>query len=388
MPRLALTDLSIRALKFIGERRDYWDTKTPSFGVRVGKNRKTFVAKVDNQRITIGEYPHWTLAKARDQAFGFKSTKADRAKQSSITVQAAFDQFEIVHIPTLKARTQKEMKRVLNRHLLPSLRHKKLAHVTHHDITSITDPLVGTPSEAWHAFKDIRTFFKWCVPRYIPHSPVEGLKSPTKYIARKRVLTDKESRAVWLAAAEIGYPFGTALQLCILWGCRWGEVISCRRAFADATKRAITLPVTKNKAEHHFPFGDMTAEILESIPRFNSTDLLFPGRDMETPWNGAGKAKWEFDQGCKIAHWQILDLRRTFGTKLAELGVLPHIVERLLNHKLGSISNRSEGVVTAIAEVYNRATYLPEMRDAVRTWEAHITSLLTSAKRSLPARAA
>jgi hypothetical protein len=34
-----------------------------------------------------------------------------------------------------------------------------------------------------------------------------------------------------------------------------------------------------------------------------------------------------------------LDCRRTFGTKLAELKVPPHIVERLLNHKLGTLSN-------------------------------------------------
>ena len=84
---------------------------------------------------------------------------------------------------------------------------------------------------------------------------------------------------------------------------------------------------------------------------------------------------------CAFAR-RILDLRRTFGTKLAELGVLPHIVERLLNHKLGTLSNRSEGVVTAVAEVYNRATYMPEMRDAVRTWEARLSSLENSAQQA------
>ena len=91
--------------------------------------------------------------------------------------------------------------------------------------------------------------------------------------------------------------------------------------------------------------------------------------------------------GC--AHWTLHDLRRTFGTKLAELRVPPHVVERLLNHKLGSIANQTGGVVSAIAEVYNRHAYLPEMREAIEKWEVYLTSLLANdARRSEPARVA
>jgi hypothetical protein len=96
---------------------------------------------------------------------------------------------------------------------------------------------------------------------------------------------------------------------------------------------------------------------------------------MATPWNGAGKAKWEFKELCDIAPWQILDLRRTFATKLAEQKVPPHIIERLLNHKLGTL--KTQGVITAVAEVYNRALYLDEMRHAIeRKWEPFLQKLL------------
>jgi hypothetical protein len=61
---------------------------------------------------------------------------------------------------------------------------------------------------------------------------------------------------------------------------------------------------------------------------------------------------------------------------MAELGVLPHIVERLLNHKLGSISNKTDSIVSAVADIYNRALYLPEMREAVARYEAHLTKIL------------
>ena len=77
---------------------------------------------------------------------------------------------------------------------------------------------------------------------------------------------------------------------------------------------------------------------------------------------------------CRIAPWQLLDLRRTFATKLAEMKVPPHIVERLLNHKLGTL--QSAGVITAVADVYNRALYMDEMREAVEQWERCLLALL------------
>ena len=55
---------------------------------------------------------------------------------------------------------------------------------------------------------------------------------------------------------------------------------------------------------------------------------------------------------------------------------MPHVIERLLNHKLGSISNKTDSVVSAVAEIYNQATYLPEMREAVEKWEANLVALL------------
>ena len=64
--------------------------------------------------------------------------------------------------------------------------------------------------------------------------------------------------------------------------------------------------------------------------------------------------------------WQLLRLRRTFATKLAEMKVPPHIIERLLNHKLGTL--QMQGVITAVADVYNRALYMDEMREAIEKW--------------------
>jgi hypothetical protein len=68
MPRLHLTDVAVRALKAPASGQvDYWDATTRAFGVRVSQaGAKTFVAKVHNQRVTIGRRTQWCCAPSRD----------------------------------------------------------------------------------------------------------------------------------------------------------------------------------------------------------------------------------------------------------------------------------------------------------------------------------
>jgi hypothetical protein len=54
-------------------------------------------------------------------------------------------------------------------------------------------------------------------------------------------------------------------------------------------------------------------------------------------------------------------------TRMADLGVLPHIVEAVLNHA---------GHRGGVAGVYNRASYEREMRSALAVWTDHIDSLI------------
>ena len=113
-------------------------------------------------------------------------------------------------------------------------------------------------------------------------------------------------------------------------------------------------------------------------------DLYFPpyrthvrGKPTTT-YAGWSKDKKAFDKRCGVSRWTLHDLRRTFATKLAELGVLPHILEKLLNHRLGTI--KTDSVLTDVAEVYNLAKYLSEMRQAIQVWENKLTALLRLSK--------
>jgi integrase len=72
--------------------------------------------------------------------------------------------------------------------------------------------------------------------------------------------------------------------------------------------------------------------------------------------------------GEDIPHWQVRDLRRTATTLMAELGVAPHIADKVLNHTSGEISG--------VAAIYNRFEYLDERRAALEALGRKIETLI------------
>ena len=73
--------------------------------------------------------------------------------------------------------------------------------------------------------------------------------------------------------------------------------------------------------------------------------------------------------------WTLHDLRRTMATRLADLGVAPHVIEQLLNHQNGHKSG--------VAGVYNRSAYERETRAALALWADHIAALVERRKRKV-----
>jgi integrase len=372
----------------------YRDAGLPGFGVRVSQaGTKTFVLVHgrDRQFVTIGRYPIITLAQARTEAKSLLAKKTLGLLQpKSITFEEAYEKFKTEHVATKRARTQYDYKRTVEKYFLPKLGATRLNKITYETMIEITSRLADTPSEQAHALAVARTFFKWCArpPRRYAPSPLDGLQL-TIAKSRKRTLSDEEIIKVWRAAEEQGYPHGTVVRLLLLTGQRRGEIAWLRRPWINQKERTITLPdtVTKSKREHTFPYGDLTAQILAEAPRFNSTELLFPTRwGDDRPFSGFSKYKKEMTDG--VPGWTLHDLRRTFATRLAGMKVPPHIVERLLNHKLGGIANKTDGIVSAVADVYNRAAYLPEMREAIEKWETFLASLLEPHRKQAIALAA
>jgi integrase len=82
-------------------------------------------------------------------------------------------------------------------------------------------------------------------------------------------------------------------------------------------------------------------------------------------FNGGGSSKATLNG---VDDFRLHDLRRTAATGMAELGILPHIIEAILNH----VSGHKAGV----AGIYNKARYLDEMRQGLTKWSAHIEQMV------------
>lgn len=365
---MRLTDLQIRKLKApVKGQRTHFDDALPGFGLRVSQGgRKSFVVMFGKRRqlVTLGRYPDLSLAEARREA---KRVQADTdlpSKPAAPTVGTmsfaeARERFLQDSALRNKPRTTADYKRLLNRHYTFA---EPIGLVTRAKIMRAVDKLRETPSEQAHAYVALRTMMSWCVKRgLLEHSPVPSLSFRQR--ARDRVLTDEELALVWRRAEEIGYPFGTIVQLLILTGQRRGEVAGLRQSWLRDDTVIFPTGFTKNKREHRLPLGPLAMKIIDTVPR--TGDLLFPSRhDLTRPFNGWGKSKERFDADLPIAPYTLHDLRRTFSSNMARMGTPLHITERALNHVSGSISG--------VAAIYNRYQFSAEIREAMKQYETFI----------------
>ena len=63
--------------------------------------------------------------------------------------------------------------------------------------------------------------------------------------------------------------------------------------------------------------------------------------------------------------WRLHDLRRSAASGMAQLGIAPHVIEKVLNHVSGSL-----------AGVYNRFGYSGEKRHALESWAARLQAAI------------
>ncbi len=357
-----LTDLTVRNLT----QGLHLDARLTSFGIRVGKTKKTWIVirGTNRTKVSLGHYPALSLHDARRKALiALASPDAPIERTAPRSFPDVLEAFLSQQEETLRPLSLYQLKRILRRHFKWQ---KPLDKITHNDVAATLDA-IKAPSERAHALKDIRTFFNWCIPRYLDSSPCVGIKKPPQK-SRDRVLDDDELCRVWRQAELLGYPYGTIVRLLILTGQRSGETAALRWEWIG--KDTITIPasVTKNGNTTTFPLGSMAKRLIDATP--NTGPLLFPARGhRDKPFVGFGVSKLALDR-CGVESFTHHDLRRTFATNLAALGTPIHVTEKLLNHVSGTVSG--------VAAIYNRHAYLDEMRVAIEAWEKRLSYMLAN----------
>jgi len=214
----------------------------------------------------------------------------------------------------------------------------------------------------------LSAFWKWAIAEGLTETnPVLGTLKAEVAASRDRVLTPDELRKLWHALGD--NRFSEVVRLLLLTGCRRTEIGNLQWSEIDLARKLIVLPParTKNGRGLSLPLSHQALAILERTPRRNTTPFLFSDAKGFGAWD---QDKLRLDARLGIAPWRIHDLRRSAATGMAELGVLPHIVEAVLNHQSGHKSG--------VAGIYNRARYADEMRIALQKWGDHIERLSSS----------
>ena len=378
--RHKLTDKSVQNLKPNPERRfEVRDEVLPGFRIRVtpqGKKTFSLVRRVNgkSKRMTIGEYGILSLSEARKLAreiiYKIEIGQLEVATGQELAPCPNLEEIIPEYIEKhAKVHNRDWRRKAAHLRKFKPIYHKQIDAITRRDVVDVLDRLAKrAPVGANRALSHIRHLMNWCVERgLIEVSLINGIKPPSKERPRERVLSDVELVALWHACDQLGYPFGPCMKLLILTGQRRAEVSGMKWSEIDMDRKVWVLPSSraKNDQTHEVPLTDQVVQLLECLPRFQGSDLVFTTNG-RTSISGFGRLKKRLDQRLPdgMPPWVLHDLRRTFSTNLAKLGVPQPVTEALLNHK--------SGVVSGVAAIYNRHQYGEEKREALESWNAAV----------------
>jgi integrase len=366
----------------IDRRYEARDLLLPGFGVRVSVNGgKTWfaVARVNGRQVrhTIGNYPTVTLGEAREAArlilkdiqLGLYAPAKASPEVAPPTLAQMISLFiEIYAKP--KNRGWEAVQSTFRK--FSSLNDMPIGHITRADVVKVLDGIAanGTPIAANRAMSAIKKLFAWSLDRgAISVHPLVGLRKPGIERSRDRVLTNEELKSFWSATEELGFPFGPAFQLMALTGQRRGEVAAMQWPQICLKEATWTIPasIAKNGRAHQVPLSTTALEVIQRLPRFVGSDLVFTTTGV-SPISGFGRAKDRVDFIMQSDEWRLHDLRRTAASGMARLGAAPHVIEKVLNYVSGQISG--------VAAVNNRHGYQAEKAAALDVWAKEIQTLV------------
>jgi integrase len=210
----------------------------------------------------------------------------------------------------------------------------------------------------------------------------------------RRVLGDPEIRLFWngIVTPAAARRAGLGLRLALLTGARVGEVAGLGRAeldhLEDPAGAAWTIPGarTKNGRDHLIPLPTLARDVILDLLGLIAPgeQYLFPTRSRRRKGpirgpirgNSLTQAMDYFGGRLQGPHdaertWQAErptphDLRRTFGTRLAELRIPKEIRDRCLNHIPSDVGSKH----------YNVHDYADEKRDALTRWGAAVAFII------------
>ncbi len=333
----------------------FWDSDMPGFGVCVGKKYKSYIVQRDIRgrpiRVTIGKHGVWTPDTARREAQSLLLNMAQGRnpieekrleKARNITLQTTFDDYIKSSRGRLSAGTivnyqdfaDNQFKDWLNRPLREIT--KEMIVDRHQYITTNSGR-----SAANSSMQFLRALFRRAM------TDDESLLNPVIVLSQRKLWNKVERRRSYVREHDLHEWYGAvmdlqntsikdALRFLLFTGLRKNEAFALRWEDVDMESKTFKIPKTKNGKSHELP---MTTFLYDLLQRRKETRGLnpwvFPGNGKNGNLTEPRAAIRQIVKGTGIK-FMPHDLRRTFITIAAQLGIPNTVLKRLMNHSYGN----------------------------------------------------
>ena len=358
-----LTVRSVEAMKPEAKDVVLWDSELAGFGCKITPTGKRsyflYYRTKDGQqrRPTIGAHgpikPEAARAIARawlaEVAQGRDPSLSRAQDKAAPTFDALCDRYLSDHADVRKKASSAEGdRRLIRLHLRPALGTKKVAAITRADVANLHHKLRATPYEANRvrslASKMFALSERWGM-RPDGSNPAKNIDR-YKEEERERYLTGAEVARLWqvlnsdAAAAQASPSAIAAIKLLIVTGRRLNEVLGLKWAWVDLDAKIMRLPDTKG-GRLTVSLADAAVSILSDLKQ-NAGDheYVIPGAidgkplvNLQKPWR-AIRAMAGLDDV------RLHDLRHTFASIGAGMGMSLHMLGRLLGHAQAATTAR------------------------------------------------
>jgi integrase len=350
---MRLTDKIVKQLCAPGRgNKVTYDAEIKGFGCRVtAAGGRAFVLnyrrKGDGRerRYTIGNFPDWGTAAAREEAKRLKRevdaggdpVGAHQESRAAATVADLADRFLQEYAPRKRPSTQRDYRQQIAVDIKPAIGRMKVVGVSYADIDALHRKITarGSPIHANRVLALLSKMFSLAILwRMRSDHPVKGIERNSE-AERHRYLSGAELTRLTAALDGLrDQGAANAVRLLLLTGARRGEVLAARWADFDLDGGVWTKPgaTTKQKTTHRVPLSAAARQLLgEMKAQTGDSEWLFPARftphrlDIDDAWGILRKT-------AGIPDVRLHDVRHTFASVLASSGLSLPIIGQLLGH--------------------------------------------------------
>jgi integrase len=413
MPKKAFTDRWIKSLKTNSAQVEYTDDAFKGRGALVlivsGSGKKTFyhryMVERRRKRDLLGTYPSLSLTKARETAIsnvtklteGIDPAEVKRIYRTAETFGELAELYFERNEGKLSPWTIKNYRNMYNCDLKERWHNRKARNIKKSDIIDVLEHICyerKAPFKCNRTHELIRRIFNFAISRdVLEYNPVQGLEKLGREQPGERLFSKDEIRIFWQATENQLAHVRCLFRLLLLTGQRPGEIKGIKWDHLDGDILTIPSENSKNRRRHRIHLTETALQEIEAMEELSgSREYVFSLDDRDVPLKEHTKAHWAMMeamelldggdpyQGVKvnpkaktkprpkpdrISSWTVRDIRRTVQTRMAEAGIRPDVIDRVLNHNVAGVRRH-----------YDHYSYFPEIRSALIRWERELLKIV------------